>query len=89
LTSVNCSLKSAGLFLYDRQTDAEKFAEFTAERNAMGFNSVDAEFLSSVCSNAERFESVTDGQAPYVRRQIKKYWKQVGPLLDPSDEESI
>jgi len=55
----------------------------------MGFNSVDAEFLSSVCSNAERFESVTDGQAPYVRRQIKKYWKQVGPLLDPSDEESI
>ena len=61
------------------RVQAEKLAEFSSERNAMVFinNSVDAEFLSKVCSSAERFESLTDKQAAYVLPKLKKYWKQL------------
>lgn len=69
-------------FMHDRQTEAEKFIGLTSERNAVGFNAHDAEFLSSICAGAERYGSVTDNQAMYVRSKLKKYWSQLSELLD-------
>ena len=67
------------LAIYGRQTDTEPAIGETTEQNGMGFNGVDAEFLSSLAQfyTAKGFLSV--GQLKYGRKKIMKY---AGQLVD-------
>ena len=66
-------------FLNSRQTNPEKFIQYTFVRNGVGFNFNDAELLSGICETASHSRSLTPRQADVVRRRIEKYWRQ---LLD-------
>src|ERR1700680_4267190 len=61
------------LALYAKQTEGEKAAGCTAEQNKQGFNGVDANFLSSVAESVKKWGSLTDRQALYVGKKLKKY----------------
>jgi hypothetical protein len=73
-------------FLYDRQTNLEKFVQDTSLRNAVGFNSNDAQLLSGICETAPPFRSLTPRQANVVRRRINKYWRQLVDYLSQIPE---
>jgi hypothetical protein len=61
------------LALYEKQTEGEKIVGDTTERNGEGFNGTDANFLSSVAENAKRFGGLTDKQALWVGKKLRKY----------------
>jgi hypothetical protein len=63
-------------FLYDRQTQVEQDTHSTVERNQRGFSGFDAQFLSSVAAKAAKYGSLTDKQAPHVRKRLLRYWRQ-------------
>ncbi|CAO3459620.1 hypothetical protein [Azospirillum argentinense] len=64
--------------LYARQTAAEQSAGDTLERNARGFNSADAAFLTSVARALPRYnDHMTPRQLWRARRLLPKYWRQL------------
>lgn len=64
--------------IYQRQTASERSAQTTLEHNGRGFNSNDAEFLSSVASALPRWNfHMTPRQIAKVRPMMKKYWRQL------------
>lgn len=79
----NDQLGKALLALYQRQTDAEKETHNTNEANGIGFNGVDAPFLSSCAEGVKKYGRLTDKQATSVRKALKKY---IGQLVDIANE---
>lgn len=71
--------------LYERQTAYEQSAEYTKDRNDVGFNAYDAKFLSSVAKNAEQYGRVSNGQAPHIRKALKKYRKQLVDIANVNE----
>lgn len=63
--------------LYARQTEDEQEAKVTGHSNGLGFNSVDAPFLSSVAESFNKYGRLTEKQADAVRKCIKKYLRQL------------
>lgn len=76
-------LAKALLALYQRQTMSEQASNQTSEANGVGFNGVDAPFLSSCAEGVKKFGGLTHKQVPHVRRMLKKY---VGQLVDIANE---
>lgn len=66
--------------LYQRQTSTEQEAELTIEHNGVGFNGVDADFLSSVAKNSLKYQGLTEKQAAFVAKRLKKYAKQLAGI---------
>lgn len=64
--------------VYGFQTEAEKAIQATAEDNGMGFNGVDAEFLSSLAEQYQKRGFLTPKQIAFARRKMVKY---AGQLL--------
>lgn len=76
----DAALAKALWTIYQRQTASEKSAGTTQVHNKVGFNSADAEFLSSVAAALPRWSfNMTPRQIRRVRPMMKKYWRQ---LLD-------
>jgi hypothetical protein len=70
----NCKILGKMLVaLYAKQTEGEKVAGCTAEQNKQGFNSIDANFLSSVAESVKKWGSLTNKQSLYVGKKLKKY----------------
>ena len=63
--------------IYLRQTDTEKSYDTTIEHNGVGFNSRDAEFLSSLARGYEHYGTLTKRQTVSGRKTVKKYWRQL------------
>lgn len=68
--------------LYAEQTADEQRAECTRERNGAGFNSIDAQFLSSVAQFLIRAGFLTEKQKAATRRKLVKYNKQLTRLAN-------
>ena len=68
--------------LYDKQTLDEKILESTNENNLVGFNSVDAELLSSYAKQYIDRSFLTDKQKLWCRNKMSKYWEQVWNMSD-------
>lgn len=68
--------------LYAQQTEAEKSSEQTKEHNGVGFNAVDAPFLSSLAKSLQRYGRLTDKQKAAGRKAMKKYAGQVTMLAN-------
>ena len=63
--------------LYSFQTTDEKFCKDTMERNGKGFNSVDAEFMSSCANFYQKNGYLTNKQKEIVRKKLIKYTRQL------------
>jgi len=64
--------------IYGFQTADEKASKETHEDNGMGFNGVDAEFLSSLAEQYQKRGTLTQKQIEFARRKMVKY---AGQLL--------
>lgn len=65
--------------MYHRQTPDERLAGATAHRNGMGFNGVDAPFMTSVAEGYKRYGRLTPRQRAAVARVLRRY---VGQLAE-------
>ena len=65
------------LAIYGRQTLSEQSAEETTESNGVGFNGVDAPFLSSLAKFYEEKGFLSPQQVEYGRKKIRKYANQL------------
>lgn len=75
-------LYGALMQLYKRQTSAEKRDGTTRVRNGEGFNSIDANFMSSLAIYYMRHGYLTDNQKIVARRKLQKYTKQLTKIAN-------
>jgi len=68
--------------VYNLQTEDEQIMKETAHQNGVGFNGVDAEFLSSLAQFYTAKGFLTAGQLKYGRKKIMKYAGQLKMLAN-------
>ena len=68
--------------LYDCQTADEQASGETKEHNGAGFNSVDAQFLTSVAEFMIRNGFLTEKQKVITRKKMVKYTKQLTKIAN-------
>ena len=61
------------MVIYSFQTEAEKAMGVTQEDNGMGFNGVDAEFMTSLAEQYQARGFLTRNQIAHCRRKMLKY----------------
>ena len=71
------------LAIYGRQTASEQATETTSESNGVGFNGVDAPFLSSLAKFYEEKGYLSPKQVSYGRKKIRKYAGQLVNIANP------
>ena len=65
------------LFIYDRQNEDEKDSEHTRYQNGVGFNSIDAEFGSSLARQYRERGFLSERQMSHVKKLMRKYAGQI------------
>lgn len=66
------------VYLYEKQTCGERATGETIEHNSVGFNSCDAEILSSFAVRLTRHHRpLSDKQLAIAFKKLPKYWKQI------------
>jgi hypothetical protein len=68
--------------IYDRQTADEKASGSTKEFNKMGFTGVDAEFLSSLAQQYDKYGRLSSKQKIWLKKKMPKYAKQIYSVSD-------
>jgi len=68
--------------VYNNQTDYEQINETTNEHNEVGFTGADGEILTSIANQYMRWRTLSPKQMEIVMKKMKKYWKQILPLMD-------
>ncbi|RWI35518.1 hypothetical protein [Mesorhizobium sp.] len=72
------AVAKAILALYARQTESERSTEHTQVENGMGFNRLDAPFLTSIAKALPRYGNhMTPRQIAKARPMLLKYWRQL------------
>ncbi len=66
--------------IFNRQTADEQQAERTEIHNKMGFNSSDAEILTSFAKQWQQKEWLSDKQMGIIRRKLPKYSAQLARI---------
>jgi hypothetical protein len=79
-------LERALLLLYNRQTEDERTQQTTSHHNGIGFNGVDAPFLSSCAEGLKKHGRLTPKQIAPVRKAMQKY---IGQLTEIANEKEI
>ncbi len=84
-------LKRALVRLYEYQTLNEQSSRRTAELNSVGFNSLDADFCSSVAEyiEAKGDFSPSGKQQVALRKCLPKYWRQVWNFIPSAKQQEI
>lgn len=72
--------------VYNKQTASEQVAGETKEHNGVGFNGVDAGFLSSCAEFYKKANFLTPKQMTMVRKKMMKYAKQVTFLANEHEK---
>lgn len=70
--------------IYNQQTEYEKQAKGTNRHNGVGFNKVDAGFLSDLAESYKKYGGLTEAQIKHGRDAIMKY---AGQLADIANAE--
>ena len=76
------------LRLYSLQTEEERAAGATVVYNGMGFNGVDATFLTSIAQWLLAGKKLTKSQLHHSRRKILKYSGQLAKLAQAGSKQS-
>lgn len=75
-------LVRALMAIYKHQTDDEKNSLNTKHYNSVGFNGIDAEFLSSAAQWYQRTGRLSSKQLVHVRRKMMKYSGQLARVAN-------
>ena len=59
--------------IYTLQTEQEQMAQETFEFNGIGFNALDAEFLTSLAEQIQKRGYLTPRQMEFGRKRVLKY----------------
>jgi len=91
LNSSDVFVERSLLVLYKRQTREERASMSTGTHNNMGFNKVDAQFLTSLASQVERSKwkegnKLSPKQRYYARKKLQKYAKQLTTYANTQEE---
>ena len=72
------------LKLYGKQTPDEQAAHSTRYQNKVGFNGVDANFLSSLAEFYDKYGRLSEKQLVYARKKLRKYAVQLVKMANNS-----
>jgi phosphoribulokinase len=70
------------LAIYNRQTEDEKIVKETSASNGVGYNGVDANFMSSLAQFYQAKGFLSAGQLKYGRKAIMKYAGQLTEIAN-------
>ena len=70
------------LAIYNRQTEDEQSIKETTEHNGIGYNGVDANFMSSLAQFYQTKGFLSAGQLKHGRKAIMKYAKQLTDIAN-------
>ena len=82
LETSNKMLMRSLVKIFEKQTEDEKRTEGTRHSNGVGFNSVDAQILSSFAKQVLRYGRLSDKQLSIARRKIMKYAGQLTKIAN-------
>ena len=68
--------------IFERQTEDEKSTEATNHNNGVGFNSVDAQLLSSFAKQILEGRSLSPKQLEWARKKLPKYSNQLAKIAN-------
>lgn len=68
--------------IFNKQTEDEQDSGYTAHDNGMGFNGVDAEFLSSLALQINRYGRLSPKQIEIARTKMAKYAGQLAKIAN-------
>jgi hypothetical protein len=77
LVDNDLAVSKAIVSIYNLQTESEKSIKGTTDNNGVGFNGVDAEFLSSLAEFFIKYNRLSEKQIAFGRKKIMKYSKQL------------
>lgn len=72
--------------LYARQTESERNAEATVEKNGIGYNGFDAKFFSSLAQQIQSGRTLSQKQIAFARKGIMKYSKQLASIANEREQ---
>jgi len=70
------------LAIYNRQTEDEQTIKETTDHNGVGYNGVDANFMSSLAQFYQTKGFLSSGQLKYGRKAIMKYAGQLTEIAN-------
>jgi len=70
------------LAIYNRQTEDEQAIKETTDHNGVGYNGVDANFMSSLAQFYQSKGFLSSGQLKYGRKSIMKYAGQLTEIAN-------
>jgi len=73
LATDNRWLERGIVAIFKYQTDVEQQSEMTTDKNGVGFNGLDAEFLSSLAKQVMQGKTLSERQIEYGRKKMLKY----------------
>jgi len=77
------------LKIFEFQTEAEKYQEFTQENNGVGFTGIDGEILTSFAKQYTCRGFLSPKQMAIVYKKMPKYWMQVIKISDKNKLEKM
>ena len=82
LNSNNKAVMRGILAIYNRQTESEQYCDDTHEVNGVGFNGIDAPFLSNLAKWILDKGYLTDKQMVIARKKMLKYSQQLADIAN-------
>jgi hypothetical protein len=68
--------------IFNKQTQDEQAAETTSQKNGVGFNGSDAEFLSSLAKQFQKKGTLSPRQIEFARKKMLKYSGQLTSIAN-------
>lgn len=75
--------------IHGYQTPEEQQAGVTVEDNGMGFNGVDAEFLTQMAITYTHYKRLTDKQIEWTRKKMLKYSGQLAAHANRTNPKKV
>lgn len=77
------------LAIYEGQTPDEQTVGQTVEDNGIGFNGVDAEFLTAMVVSYQNYKRLTEGQLRATRKAMLKYSGQLARIANAKESQDV
>ena len=83
------AVERAILHIYRNQTFDEQQCKDTRYVNNVGFSGHDAEYLTSIAEQLKEGRGLTDRQLAICRNKIRRYWKQLIPIIADKNRDKV
>lgn len=72
-------------YMVSLQTPSEQASRSTHVINNVGFNKFDADTMTDIWERCKKYGGLTPRQTEYVRRVLKKYWRQLAVAFEKAE----